>query len=180
MWNRLNVAGMRQRWASQEDDPGRLARPSFESAGTSSGRGEDRVATALQLAFLARDILLDCPQQGCPGMLLTGLREIERQQDGTARVVLRCTRQPEDHEFTIAIPSCTADEEERLRTSQSRGEQLLCVRCRTPLAPDPPDENGAGAKSSGQPRAHTCPWCGVRWAPTGEPVRGLTTGALVG
>ncbi len=182
MWNRLNVAGLRQRWASHERDPGRLAPPNSDRHGPGRENGAEGLSSALKQAFLAREAIIDCPQRACTGLLVTGCREFAPVDDASSRVLLRCTRNPGEHEFSFAIETYSADEVGRLKSSQDRGERLLCSRCQTPLTAGPSLGNGQKPARPDRPRAYRCTWCGVSWTPPVErgEQAGQTAGALVG
>jgi DNA-directed RNA polymerase subunit RPC12/RpoP len=125
--------------------------------------GRSSGADSVRPAFLARDVVIDCPQSGCPGKILTVRREFAESGGTASRVVLRCTRAPEEHELAITIEPFSAEEKEELRAQQQRGEEMLCRRCgttmehRTVLVPD------AWTDSVSQEEAYACPWCGVKW-----------------
>ncbi len=177
MWNRLSVAGLRQRWASHERDPGRLAPSHSKRYANGASRGDDPIL-ALKQAFLAREVIIDCPKRDCTGLLVTGRREFESTDNAKSRVILRCTRKPEEHEFSFAIEPYDEDEAKRLNTSWDRGERPLCTRCLTALVPYPTTGNGNKTPPPDRPRAYRCVWCGVRWVPPGE--REQRAGAPVG
>lgn len=177
MWNRLNVAGLRQRWASHERDPGRLARSHSDRRTPRENSEADPIAR-LKQAFMAREAIIDCPQRDCRGLLVTGRREFEASEDVESRVQLRCTRNPEEHEFSFAIERYDENEIQRLNASWNRGERPLCARCRTALVPVRTIGNGDKNQPSDRPRAYRCVWCGARWAPPAE--REQRAGALAG
>ncbi len=168
MWSRGNVVWLRRRWASREDDPGRVARPTVEENGSAPGATRRRVSDAVRQRFLARAIAVDCPQAGCGGMLLTEARQIERPGGSGARLVFRCTRQPEAHEFTVSMDPYTPEEEERLKALLYRGEPLVCVRCGTVLELGSTGSRDGWAKSVESGAAFYCSWCGVKWVAPAE------------
>lgn len=182
MWNRLNVAGLRQRWASQERDPGRLAPSNSDRHDPGGQNGAGDLSSRLKQAFLSREVVIGCPQRACPGLLVTGRREFGAVDGASSRVLLRCTRNPGEHEFSFAIETYTTDEVVRLKSSQDRGEQPLCSRCQTPLAPGRSSGNGEKPAPPDRPAAYRCTWCGVSWTPPAEGGRptGHRAGVLVG
>jgi hypothetical protein len=164
MWSRLNVVWLRRRWASQEDDPGRRARVARPEKSSGGGNGRKSVAEAVRRELYARSVIIDCTHADCAGMFLTGAREINHLRGSGSRVVLRCTRHPDDHELTVSIEPCTPEEVERLKASLFRGERLACVRCGTPLELGSVEAKDGWAKSLDSGAAFHCPWCGVSWA----------------
>jgi|GEM_PF-3128245 len=161
-----NVLWMRQRWASRETDPGRSARqlPARES----DSEGGEPVAAAIKREFLMRPVVIDCPRPGCVGMLLPGRREVSRPGGTRVRIVLRCTREPEDHDFVISMDPYTADEVEQLKTSLHRGERLTCPRCGTSMVFGSLTEDDGWGKPVDIGESHYCAWCGLRWSPPNE------------
>lgn len=163
MWSRLNVVGLRRRWASREDDPGHQARERvFVSLRAGNGR-RSRAEEPVLRSFLARDVVIDCPQRGCPGKLLTSVRQISRNGGMGSRVTLRCTRRPRDHAVTLSLAGYTFEESERIRGLHRRGERVQCARCGTGLVEGafverrrwlPERETATGDE-------YHCPWCGV-------------------
>ncbi len=177
MWNRLSVAGLRQRWASHQRDPGRLAPSHSNRQAPGESGGADSIA-AMKRAFLAREVIIECPERDCTGLVITGRREFEATDDARSRVLLRCTRNPQEHEFSFAIEPYDEDEVRRLNTSWDREGRPLCTRCRTALMPTRPAGNGDKTQPPDGPRAYRCVWCGARWVPPAE--RKEAEGALVG
>ncbi|MGD2216653.1 MAG: hypothetical protein PVJ64_07850 [Gemmatimonadales bacterium] len=159
---------MRRRWASDGDDPGRAARWSVTGNGSDPGQQRQRRSEGVKREFLARAIVIDCPHADCDGMLLTGAREIERLGGSGARLVFRCTREPESHEVTVTMDPYTAEEVERLKAALYRGEALGCVRCGTLLELGSVSSQDGWAKSLDSSAAFYCAWCGVRWEAPAE------------
>ncbi|UCC73359.1 MAG: hypothetical protein JSV86_01990 [Gemmatimonadota bacterium] len=168
MWSRHNVVWLRRRWASQEDDPGRVVRLAASVNGSEPGARRRRLSDAVRREFLARALVIDCPHDDCSGMLLTGAREIERSGGSGSRIVFRCTREPEGHEVTVTMDPYTADEVERLKASLYRGERLVCVRCGTALELGSVASKDGWAKSLQAGAAFYCNWCGVKWVAPAE------------
>jgi hypothetical protein len=163
MWSRHNVVWLRRRWASDGEDPGRVARSSVVGNGSDRGKKRQLLSEPVRREFLEQAIVVDCPHADCDGMLLTSAREIERPGGSGARLVFRCTRQPESHEVTVTMDPYTAEEIERLKAALYRGEPLLCVRCGTHLELGSVLSQDGWAKSLDSPAAFYCAWCGVRW-----------------
>lgn len=166
MANRVNVAWMRQRWACRETDPGRGARQA--SPPESDSGGGQVVAAAIKQEFLRRPVVIDCPRPGCIGMLLPDRREITRPGGARVRIVLRCTREPQDHDFVITMDPYAADEAEQLNTKLRRGEQPVCPRCSAALEFGSLREDDGWGNLVEIGESHYCPWCGVRWSPPDE------------
>ena len=161
-----NVVWMRQRWASRESDPGRSARQ--QPARGSDQEGGQSVAAAIKREFLRRPVVIDCPRPGCVGLLLPGRREVSRPGGTRVRIVLRCTREPEDHDFVISMDPYTGDEVEQLTTSLRRGEGLICPRCGAPMQYGVLTEDDGWGKPVDIGEGHYCAWCGVIWSPPEE------------
>jgi hypothetical protein len=170
MWSRFNVVGLRRRWGAREDDPGRV-RPPFSANGASrDGNGRRGIAELARLAFLGREIAIDCMYPGCDGKFLTSLREFSRNGSAGSRIVVRCTRR-HDHELAFTIRPYTPAEHEILRGLHRGGEPLHCARCSTILRPG--SRNGRWVAASAEMEHYFCPWCGLTWEvrnPSGCPV----------
>lgn len=166
MVSRTNVAWMRQRWACRETDPGRWTRqpPLRES----EAEGGQPVAAAIKREFLKRPIVIDCPRPGCVGMLLPDRREMSRPGGARVRIVLRCTREPKEHDFVISMDPYAADEVEQFKTKLRRGEPLVCPRCGTAMEHGSLTEDDGWGNLVDIGESHYCPWCGVRWSPPDE------------
>ncbi len=164
MWSRLNLEGLRQRWASSENDAG-WSRP----RGANGRLAEKRI----HRQFIARETIIDCPHPGCPGIYLTGRREIQRPPGTGARVILRCTRRPSEHESTLAMPAYSTEEREALRAALLKNETPRCTRCKTQLELPKVDAAGVGgaraggAGGAGGAATYYCSWCGVKWRAPG-------------
>ncbi len=170
-WSRHNLVWARPRWASLEDDPGRVARLAVWENGEEPGSGRLSAKLRIREEFLTRAILIACPESGCRGILLTGAREVERSGGNSARIIMRCTRDPEHHEFAITMDAYDAEEVDDLKASLYRGEQLACVRCGTPLELGSVASQDGWAKSLESGAAFYCSWCGVRWVAPNETSR---------
>ena len=167
MWSSFGVAGMRQRWASRESDPGRTARSSRGGSAEGAMNGQS-AGREIMREFMAKPIVIDCAYRGCEGKYLMGEREIDPQAGTGARVVLHCTRNPEEHDSTITVEPLSEEAVDRLGSALSRGEPLHCAHCRTEMQVAPAEiEAALGSQTESEPR-HYCSWCGVRWrTPTG-------------
>ncbi len=154
---------LRRRWACDVDDPGRASRAGQSGNGSDPGRQRQMRSEPVRREFLAGAIVIDCPHAGCDGMLLTHAREIERPGGSGARLLFRCTRDPESHEVTLTMDPYTAEEVEGLKAVLYRGEPLECVRCGTPLELGTVTSQDGWAKTLDSSVAFYCAWCGVRW-----------------
>lgn len=166
MFGRLSVTGMRQRWASSASDPGwtaREARPGVPSGPTK----RQSVAREVKRSYTARERLIDCPHAECPGLLLTGTREVER-HGSASRITLRCTREPDEHETVLSMEPYTAEETEAFKSHLLRGDHLACLRCRSEMQLGTVDSPEGWGKSAASEPAYYCPWCGLRWVPPVE------------
>jgi len=163
MWSRWNVIGMRRRWGSLENAPGRGAwsKPSMNGSDRTDGRST--AAEWIKLAFLAREILIDCPKAGCAGKILTGQRRFGETAGTGSRIVLRCTREPEEHEIAVTIEPYTAEEKEALEASHGSEKRVQCKRCETPMKLGSVEVSDAWTDSVSTESAYFCPWCGVKW-----------------
>jgi hypothetical protein len=165
VFNRHNVTAMKRRWASLPDDPGWVARTS-RRAGAADGESAHRsLKRVMKQKFLAGERIIDCPNRTCPGRILTCSRSIERPGGSGTRVVLRCTRNPEEHEVVVSLEPYTPEEEDVLKSSLSRGERPACGRCGSEMDLGSVESPDGWAKSVNAPAAYYCPWCGVRWVP---------------
>ncbi|NIR73788.1 MAG: hypothetical protein GWM93_20610 [Gemmatimonadetes bacterium] len=162
---------MRRRWSSSADDPGWTAGDVNGASGSADSSSRQVRMGEVKRSYTARERLIDCPHRECPGLLLTGTREVER-HGSAARIALRCTREPEDHEVTLSIEPYTAEETDVFKSQLLRGDPPACVRCGSEMdlgSVDSPD--GWGNSEQAQP-AYFCPWCGLRWVPSVETKRG--------
>jgi hypothetical protein len=148
-----------------------VARTIASSNGSPDKGGRRTLEQAIKREFLAREIVIDCPSSGCSGKFLTERREINRPSGTGARVVLRCTRQPEEHEVTLSMDPLTVEEADALKSSLVRGESLACVRCGDPLELGSVESPDGWAKSVNSQAVYHCPWCGVKWVPPVETKR---------
>ncbi len=164
MWSRFNSVGMRQRWGTLESDPGRVARQEGREGRDTNGR--TRAKEKVKRDYLAGEILIDCPHAGCMGKYVTESREMKSASVSGARIVLKCTRGSEDHDFTLQMPAYDKAEVEELSAALMRGDRLHCGRCETPLATLADDGTSMAAEPRQAASAYHCPWCGVRWAPS--------------
>ncbi len=163
MWSRFNPVGMRQRWGTLESDPGRLADAAAEPNGERSGDWVAERNEAIRQRFYAREILIDCPHSECAGKYFTESREILSSPGSGSKVVLRCSRQPEDHDMTLHMRPYDPEEVEKLASVLAKGDPLRCPRCDSPLERTAANEYGEPvAGGSGRP-VQLCTWCGVRW-----------------
>ena len=117
---------------------------------------------------MARPILIDCPYAGCSGKYLTDAREIVLQAGTGARVVLRCTRNPAEHDSKIIVEPFSDEEAEQLEAARSRGERLTCQHCGTQLEPAHGESEGMRDSEVEGPTVYQCSWCGARWRPPNE------------
>ena len=149
-------------WASSRLDPGRSARvvtvrrdeDDREASGRSAGQD-------MRSRFMARAIVIDCPHSGCSGKYITGAREIVLQAGTGARVVLRCTRNPKEHESKIIVEPYTEKKASELATALQQGNSLTCEHCGTRLSIVKAGQAGDTAgEDSG---VYRCSWCGARW-----------------
>lgn len=164
MWSRFNSVGMRQRWGTLESDPGRVARKEGRAGREPNGRA--RAKERVKRDYLAGEILIDCPHGGCLGKYVTECREIQSASASGARIILKCTRGAEDHEFTLQMPAYDKAEVEELSAAVMRGERPRCGRCDTPLEALAEGGEGMAGEPLQAANAYHCPWCGVRWAPS--------------
>lgn len=165
MFNRHNVTAMRRRWASLPDDPGWGARTSRHASASDGESARRSVTSAMRRKFLAGERIIDCPNRACLGRILTCSRTIERPGGPGTRVVLRCTRNPAEHEVTLSLEPYTPEEEDVLKSSLSRGERPACGRCGSEMDLGSVDSPDGWAKSVNAQAAYYCSWCGVRWVP---------------
>ncbi len=165
MWSRLNVVGLRRRWGSLQTAPGRSARPDAPRRGSDLGNGRSRAAESVKVkvAFLAKEILIDCPRPGCVGKLLTIRRRFGDTAGTGSRVVLHCTREAEDHEVTITMEPYTTEEKEELEGLHSTAKTLRCRRCDTSLELGSVEAQDAWTDSVNGEAGYFCPWCGLKW-----------------
>jgi len=112
---------------------------------------------------LAREVLIDCPHDGCVGKILTGQRQIGDTAGTGSRLALSCTREPEEHVITLSIEPLTTEEKESLKAASDRGEKLHCKRCGTPLKKGTVEVADAWTETVSREKAHCCTWCGVKW-----------------
>lgn len=157
MWSRFNVVGLRRRWGTRQDDPGRF-RPPFGASRNGNGRRD--IAEMAKRAFVTRDVAIDCIYPGCKGMFLTSLREFSHNGSAGSRIVMRCSRRHE-HELAFTIRPYTPAEHERLRGLHQKGKPLHCARCSTLLRPG--SRNGRWLAASAEMEHYFCPWCGLTW-----------------
>ncbi len=164
MWTAANIGAMRWRWASRERDPGRLATARVEAQEAGDGAEGERTRTArVKAAFLAREVVIDCPRADCQGLLLTESREFGHASGTASEVVLRCTRDPEAHEYSLFIEPCTTEEREALREALLDGRPLACVRCGTELKQGELAIADEWSDAVSHEEGYACPWCGVKW-----------------
>jgi hypothetical protein len=163
MWSRLNVVGLRRRWGSLQTAPGRSARRDAPRRGSDLGNGRSSAAESVKVAFLAKEILIDCPRPGCVGKLLMSRRRFGDTAGTGSRVVLHCTRGAEDHEVTITMEPYTTEEKEELEALQSMAKTLRCRRCDTSLELGSVEVQDAWTDSVNSEAAYYCPWCGLKW-----------------
>lgn len=155
---------MRRRWASLRDDPGWGA--SSAAAPVASGSAGRRVALeAIRRGFLRRERYLNCPNPACQGLIVSSMRVLERHGGSGTRLVLRCTREPSEHEVTLTMDPYTPEEVEQMKSKLIRGESPSCVRCGSELSLGSTEGPNAWGKSVGSQAAYHCPWCGVKWVP---------------
>jgi DNA-directed RNA polymerase subunit RPC12/RpoP len=154
---------MRRRWGSAQDDPGWTARVERPVADPEHG-GRRLITESMKGSFLAKESIVDCPDPGCRGLFLTDKRAIERHGSG-ARVVLHCTRRPEEHDITLALDPYSSEEQETLKSVLLRGEAPVCSRCGSELELGSTESPQPWAKAADAQQAYHCPWCGVRWVP---------------
>jgi hypothetical protein len=170
MWSRFNVVGLRRRWGTREDDPGRLQPPMNAKVAALNGKGRRDIAEAAKRAFVARDVAIDCIYPGCKGKFLTSLKEFSHNGSAGSRIVLRCTRR-HDHELSFTVRPFTPAEHEGLRALHRKGAPLHCARCSSILRPG--SRNGRWVAASAEMEHYFCPWCGLTWEvrnPSGCPV----------
>lgn len=161
-WNAVGM--MRQRWASGENDPGRSPGPGGPAAESNGGGDLERV----RREFVAREMVIDCSYAECRGVLVTDGREIIPRASWGAKVILRCSRHPDEHEFTLLMGPYTAEQQKELVAALREGTRMPCVLCGTPLELASEAAPGSsGGESEGQP-TYACPWCGVRWVPPAD------------
>jgi hypothetical protein len=163
MWSKSNPLGMRRRWASFSDDPGRVAKVLVN--GSEPGERQRVRQKEVRRSFLERAVVIDCPADGCDGKLLPDRREIIQPGGSGSRILLRCTRDPEGHDVTMTMDPYKPEEEDQLKSMLVRGERPKCVRCRTSLELGSVDDVGGWGKSMDASVAFHCGWCGVRWVP---------------
>lgn len=168
MWSGSNVVGLRRRWASRERDPGRSARRQAGGRDYDPATGRSAYTESVRPAFLARDIVIDCPHPDCHGLLPTGQRAFGEAGGTASQVVLRCTREPEDHEIAIWIEPYSLEERERLKQAHLEGKPLACARCGTSLKLGTVAIADEWTESVSREEAYFCPWCGVKWPLPGE------------
>lgn len=163
MWSGFNVVGQRRRWASQVTDPGWSARAAGPALDYDPRTGRSAYTEPVKQAFLAREVVIDCPHPDCRGLLVTRQRGFGEAGGTASQVVLRCTREPEEHEFDLAIEPYGIEERERLSEAHQAGESPECARCGTALEPGtveiPDDWTDAVSHEEG----YRCPWCGLKW-----------------
>jgi DNA-directed RNA polymerase subunit RPC12/RpoP len=163
MWTGCNIMGLRWRWASRERDPGRLARPRVEVPESDGAPGDKTRTDRVKAAFLAREIVIDCPHPDCHGLLLTESRKFGRASGTASEVVLRCTREPELHEFSLFIEPCTAEERARLAQASRESGPVACLRCGTALRRGALAIADEWTEAVRREDGYSCPWCGVKW-----------------
>ena len=163
MWGTLNIVGLRRRWGSLENAPGRTARLEASRNGSGRTNGRSAAAESTKASFLAREVLIDCSHAGCEGKILTGKRQLGDTAGTGSRIALSCTREPEEHEITISIEPLTTEEKEALKASSDRNEQLQCKRCGTRLKMGQVEVADAWTGTVSRESAYCCPWCGVKW-----------------
>lgn len=162
MWSRLNLEGLRQRWASTEDDAG-WSSGSTASRPRPSGANPGVADRRIQREFIARETIIDCPHRDCPGIYVTGRREIRRAPGTGSRVILRCTRRPSDHESTLSMPAYSTEEREALRAAFLRNETPRCTHCKSQLELRKTDGPGVPGTPAEGAASYYCSWCGVKW-----------------
>jgi hypothetical protein len=163
MWGTLNIVGLRRRWGSLENAPGKVARFEVSSNGGGQSNGRSAVAESTKASFLAREVLIDCPHAGCVGKILTGKRHFGDTAGTGSRIALSCTREPEEHVVTISIEPLNSKEKETLKAASDRNEKLHCKRCGTGLKKGTVEVADAWTESVSRQAAYCCPWCGVKW-----------------
>lgn len=163
MWSTLNIVGLRRRWGSFENAPGRVARSGVSSNGTGRTNGRSAAAEKVRALFLAREVLIDCPHAGCAGKILTSKRQFGESVGTGSRIALSCTREPEEHQITISIEPLTTEEKDSLKGSIDKNEKLHCERCNTRLKMVTVEVADAWTESVSRESAYCCPWCGVKW-----------------
>ncbi len=168
MWSRFNAVGMRQRWGTLESDPGRGVHSERRTDGKEAGTCSGSAAERIRRAFFARDVIIDCSRPDCQGIYLTAARELLASLGSGSRVVLRCTRDEEEHSVTIQMKPYEEAEVELLSSALIRGESLRCPRCSTALRGGQLNDGTGPAIGSGGDDVSLCPWCGVRWIPRGQ------------
>jgi hypothetical protein len=93
------------------------------------------------------------------------MREEERHGGSGTRLVLRCTREPTEHEVTLTMDPYKTEEVDQMKSKLARGEQPSCARCRSELSLGSTEGPQAWGKSADSQAVYFCPWCGVSWVP---------------
>jgi len=168
MWSRLNAVGMRRRWATREDDPGRLGWPAGQVGQPAADAVRTPIADVVRREFLAGAAIINCPTPGCVGILVTGQREFANGGQAGSRVLFRCTREADDHEFTISLVPFTSEESDRLHSSLRGGASLTCPRCETKLDRRSSIVGDGPADPAVAPESFGCSWCGLSWSPSSK------------
>ncbi len=170
MWGTLNIVGLRRRWGSLENAPGKTAR--YYASNNRNGRTSKRgsAAKSTRASFLAREILIDCPHPGCEGKILTSKRQLGDTAGTGSRIAMSCTREPEEHVVTISIDPLTRDEQEALKLSSERKDKIHCKRCGTRMKKGTVEVADAWTETVNRETAYRCPWCGVKWVPVEDKV----------
>jgi len=168
MWSTLNIVGLRRRWGSLENAPGKVARLGVSSKGGGQSNGRSAAAESTKASFLAREVLIDCPHAGCEGKILTSKRQFGDTAGTGSRIALSCTREPEEHVVTVSIEPLTTKEKEALKASSDKNEKLHCKRCGTSLKMGTVEVADAWTESVSRETAYGCPWCGVKWLAPAE------------
>jgi DNA-directed RNA polymerase subunit RPC12/RpoP len=101
--------------------------------------------------------------------MLTARREFAESGGTASRIVLRCTREPEEHDLRISIEPYSSEEKEQLETLQERGDPLVCRRCGTAMEQGTVRIADAWTDSVNREEGYSCPWCGVKWLVSNQP-----------
>lgn len=160
------VAGLRRRWTMPDNEPGAVAL--LDAEAESNGRA---VRNGVKVEFMCREPVIACPHPRCAGMLVTGRRELIDWGRTGSRVVLRCSREPQEHSFTLSMEPYTVEEHDRFKVALHRSEGPCCPRCGTGLQAPSANGNGNGGAGGRDRGAYRCGWCGLRWLPGSDAQR---------